>query len=154
MDAPMSMPVGERSVSHWIEMDLFYWGQRDRRMLAKLRTMAVPERQSVTPAAFKKLERLSDQLDTASDASETTTKELQHARRTAKNVTRDLHLQQRSDDTTSKRKRSKDHSTEDGRSKAAVELGRKGGAARAKTLTRRQRSTLARKAARTRWNKR
>ncbi len=43
--------------------------------------------------------------------------------------------------------------TDDGKSKAAVELGRKGGAARAKTLTRKQRSALAMKAAKTRWNK-
>jgi hypothetical protein len=32
-------------------------------------------------------------------------------------------------------------------------LGRKGGAARAKTLTRKQRSSLAMKAAKTRWNR-
>ena len=41
--------------------------------------------------------------------------------------------------------------TEDGKNKAAVELGRKGGAARAKKLTKEQRSEIARKAAEKRW---
>ena len=41
--------------------------------------------------------------------------------------------------------------TEDGKSKAAVELGRKGGAARAKTLSATKRSAIAKKAARARW---
>lgn len=43
--------------------------------------------------------------------------------------------------------------TEDGRSKAAVELGRKGGAARAKSLSRKARRDIARKAATSRWRK-
>jgi hypothetical protein len=43
--------------------------------------------------------------------------------------------------------------TEDGRSKAAVELGRKGGAARAKSMTRKRRVEIAKKAARSRWVK-
>ncbi len=42
---------------------------------------------------------------------------------------------------------------EDGKNKAAVELGRKGGAARAKKLTKEQRSEIARKAAAARWSK-
>ena len=106
----------------------------------------------MNPDALKKLEKLSDQLDTAKDASEATTKEVQHARRIAENVKRDVRLQH-PDSTKRKRKRSKDRYTKDGKSKAAVELGQKGGAARAKTLTRQQRSALARKAAKTRWNR-
>jgi hypothetical protein len=108
----------------------------------------------MNPNALKQLETLSDQLDTAEDASAATTKEVQHARRTAEKVKRDVRLQQRADYTEGKRKRSKDRYTEDGKSKAAVELGRKGGAARAKTLTRQRRSALATKAAKTRWNRR
>ncbi len=42
----------------------------------------------------------------------------------------------------------------EGRSKAAVELGRKGGAARAEKLTPMRRSEIARKAAAKRWSKR
>ena len=42
---------------------------------------------------------------------------------------------------------------DEGKSKAAVELGRKGGAARAVKLTKEQRSEIARKAAVTRWAK-
>jgi hypothetical protein len=113
----------------------------------------LPHRQSINPNAIKKLENLSDQLDTAMEASEATTKEVQHARRTAQKVTRDVRLQQHSVDARRKRKRPKDRYTEDGKSKAAVELGRKGGAARARTLTGQQRSALATKAAKTRWNK-
>ncbi len=41
--------------------------------------------------------------------------------------------------------------TEDGKSKAAVELGRKGGAARAKKLSKKRRSEIARQAAQKRW---
>lgn len=41
--------------------------------------------------------------------------------------------------------------TEDGRSKAAVELGRKGGLARAKSVNKADRVKIAKKAARTRW---
>lgn len=41
--------------------------------------------------------------------------------------------------------------TEDGKSKAAVELGRKGGLARAKATNRAQRIKIARKGAKARW---
>ena len=41
--------------------------------------------------------------------------------------------------------------TEDGKSKAAVELGRKGGAARAKSLSAKKRREIAKLAARSRW---
>ncbi len=41
--------------------------------------------------------------------------------------------------------------TEDGKSKAAVELGRKGGKARAEALSSAKRKTIARKAAAARW---
>jgi len=102
--------------------------------------------------ALKKLEKLSDQLDTAKDASEATTKEVQHARQTAKKIKRDVR-HQHPDDAKPKRKRSKHPDTGDGKSKAAVELGRKGGAARAKKLTQQQRSAVAKKAAKIRWNK-
>ncbi len=44
-----------------------------------------------------------------------------------------------------------DKATDDGKNKAAVELGRKGGRARAKTLTAKERSEIARKAAKKRW---
>jgi len=44
-----------------------------------------------------------------------------------------------------------DETTEDGKNKAAVELGRKGGAARAKKLSKNRRSEIARQAARKRW---
>ncbi len=43
--------------------------------------------------------------------------------------------------------------TEDGKNRAAVELGRRGGAARAKKLTKEQRAEIARKAAAKRWGK-
>ena len=43
--------------------------------------------------------------------------------------------------------------TEDGKDKAAVALGRKGGAARAAKLSKKQRADIARKAARKRWGK-
>lgn len=46
-----------------------------------------------------------------------------------------------------------DELTEDGKNKAAVELGRKGGAARAKKLNEEQRAEIARKAAAKRWGK-
>ena len=42
---------------------------------------------------------------------------------------------------------------DDGKSKAAVELGKKGGAARAKKMTPKRRSQIARKAAKARWGK-
>jgi hypothetical protein len=41
--------------------------------------------------------------------------------------------------------------TDDGKSKAAVELGRKGGHARAKSMSKRRRADIARRAARSRW---
>jgi hypothetical protein len=122
--------------------------------------MATPQR-PMNADALKKVEKLSDQLDTAEDASEATTKaseattkKVRHARRTNENVKRALRRLQRPGSTKPKRTRSKDRYTGDGKSKAAVELGRRGGAARAKTLTRQQRSVLAMKAAKTRWNKR
>jgi len=40
---------------------------------------------------------------------------------------------------------------EDGKNKAAVELGRKGGLARARSISKRQRTKIAREAARKRW---
>jgi hypothetical protein len=43
--------------------------------------------------------------------------------------------------------------TEDGKNKAAVELGRKGGLARAKGLSTKKRRAIAKKAALTRWAK-
>jgi hypothetical protein len=132
---------------------VFSFGLRDRRRSATLSPVAVPQRQSTNRDPLKTLDKLSHQLDTATDASEATTKEVQHARRTAEKVKRDVRLQQRPVDPNRKRKRSHDRYTEDGKSKAAVELGRKGGAARAKTLTRKQRSSLAMKAAKTRWNR-
>ncbi len=45
-----------------------------------------------------------------------------------------------------------DETTEDGKSKAAVELGRKGGAARAKKLSKKRRADIAKKAAKARWS--
>lgn len=42
---------------------------------------------------------------------------------------------------------------DDGKNKAAVELGRKGGQARAAKLTKKQRSEIAKKAAEARWTK-
>lgn len=44
-----------------------------------------------------------------------------------------------------------DTDQDDGKNKAAVELGRKGGTARAKSLSKKQRSEIARKAAEKRW---
>ncbi len=46
-----------------------------------------------------------------------------------------------------------DELTDDGKNKAAVELGRRGGKARAEKLTPKQRSEIARKAAAKRWKK-
>ena len=46
-----------------------------------------------------------------------------------------------------------DETTEDGKNKAAVELGRKGGAARAKKLSKKRRSEIAKYAAAKRWTK-
>ena len=119
---------------------------------ARLQPMAVSQRQLRNPSALKTLEKLSDQLETAEDASEATTKDVQHARRTAEHLLHDVR-HQRHDVTTRTRTRAKHRSTQNGKSPAAVELGRKGGTARAKALTRRQRSVLATKAAKTRWNK-
>ena len=47
-----------------------------------------------------------------------------------------------------------DETTDDGKNRAAVELGRKGGQARAKKLTKKQRAEIARDAAKARWSKR
>ena len=44
-----------------------------------------------------------------------------------------------------------DETTDDGKNKAAQELGRMGGQARAKKLSKKQRVEIARKAAKTRW---
>ena len=44
--------------------------------------------------------------------------------------------------------------TDDGKDKAAVELGRKGGAARAKSMSARKRREIAKHAARKRWGRR
>jgi hypothetical protein len=114
----------------------------------------MPLGQSANPDALKALKKLSSQLDTATDASEATTTKVRRARRAAETVKRAIRLQQRPRAAEGVRKRAHDRYTEDGKSKAAVELGRKGGAATAKTLTRRQRSALAVKAANTRWNQR
>lgn len=127
------------------------FGQRDRQCLARL--WEVPKRKSMIPAALKKLGKLSDQLDTARESSEATTKEVQHARRATDDVKREVRLQQNPTAAKIKRKRSKVRHAEDGKSQAAVELGRKGGAATAKTRTGRERSALATKAAKTRWNR-
>jgi hypothetical protein len=113
--------------------------------------MATPQRQATD--ALKKVEKLSDQLDTARDASEVTTKKVRDARHTVETIKSAVRLQLSPGSPTRKLKLSKDRSTTDGKSKAAVELGRKGGTARAKALTRHQRSALAIKAAQTRWNK-
>lgn len=45
-----------------------------------------------------------------------------------------------------------DEAPDDGKNKAAQELGRKGGAARAKSLTKEKRAEIARNAAKKRWN--
>ena len=47
-----------------------------------------------------------------------------------------------------------DELTDDGKNKAAVELGRKGGRARAKKLSKKRRANIARDAAKARWSKR
>jgi len=46
-----------------------------------------------------------------------------------------------------------DTPTDDGKNKAAQELGRKGGAARAKTMTPERRAEIAKKAAASRWKR-
>jgi hypothetical protein len=89
--------------------------------------------------ALKTLKKLSDQLDSAKAACETTTREVRHARQTTEKAKRDV------------RGTRKRPSTSDGKSLAAVELGRKGGAARARKLSQRQRSAVAKKAAKSRW---
>jgi hypothetical protein len=133
--------------------------QRTRRIPERLVAMALAQRPSPKSRTLKKLQILSDQLDTATDASEATTKasavttkEVRHARRTVEKAKRDVR-QQQAGDIARTRKRSSERYTEDGKSRAAVELGRKGGAARANRLTPPQRSALAMKAAKTRWNK-
>ena len=45
------------------------------------------------------------------------------------------------------------HSTDNGKNKAAVELGRKGGLARAKSISKTRRAEIARRAATSRWRK-
>jgi hypothetical protein len=107
--------------------------------------------QTKNAGTLKKLEKLCDQLDTAKDTSEATTKEVQRAQRTTEHVKDDVHLRQSPNSTKGKPKRSMARRTKDGKSKAAVELGRKGGHATAKTLTGPQRSALATKAAKARW---
>ena len=47
-----------------------------------------------------------------------------------------------------------DELTDDGKNKAAVELGQKGGRARAKKLSKKRRANIARDAAKARWSKR
>ena len=47
----------------------------------------------------------------------------------------------------------KDEFTDDGKNKAAVELGQKGGQARAKKLSKKRRTEIAKKAAKARWKK-
>ena len=46
-----------------------------------------------------------------------------------------------------------EETTDDGKNKAAVELGRKGGQARAEKLSKKRRAEIAKKAARARWNR-
>ena len=46
-----------------------------------------------------------------------------------------------------------DETTDDGKNKAAVELGRKGGQARAKKLSKKRRAEIAKKAAQSRWGR-
>ncbi len=46
-----------------------------------------------------------------------------------------------------------DELTDDGKNKAAVELGRKGGQARAKKLSKKRRAEIAKKAAQSRWGR-
>ncbi len=46
-----------------------------------------------------------------------------------------------------------EETTDDGKNKAAVELGRKGGQARAKILSKKRRAEIARAAAKKRWSK-
>ena len=116
---------------------------------ATLQAVSIPQNRDT----LKKLEKLSDELDTAKDASEATTKEVQRARRTTQTVKRDLRLKLQTDHPDRKRTRSKDRNTQDGKSEAAVVLGQKGGAARARALTPQQRSALAMKAAKTRWSR-
>jgi ABC-type hemin transport system substrate-binding protein len=105
-----------------------------------------PHRQSSLDT-LKKLDKLTDELETAKHASEITTKEVQHARRTTQRVKRDVRVQ-----LLAERNGRKGRNIKGGKSEAAVELGQKGGAARAKMLTAKQRSALATKAAKVRWN--
>jgi hypothetical protein len=113
--------------------------------------VTLSQRHSPNPDALQKIEKLSDQLDAAQDASEATTKEVQHARRTAQTMKRAVLMHRPPGGPKRKHKHIKDPPTVFRKSKAAVELGRKGGAARAKTLTKEQRSALATKAAKARW---
>ena len=111
-------------------------------------------RQRQTNPTLNKLEKLSGELDTAKRTSEATTKEVQHARRMTQSVKLDVRRQVHTAHVGRlgrQKKASKKRSTRAGRNKAAVELGQKGGEARARTLTPKQRSVLAAKAANARW---
>ena len=107
--------------------------------------------QRQTNPTLKKLEKLSGELDTAKRTSEATTKEVQHARRMTQSVKLDVRRQVHTAHVGRQKRSSKKRSTRAGRNKAAVELGQKGGEARARTLTPKQRSVLAAKAANARW---
>jgi hypothetical protein len=98
-----------------------------------------------------KLEKLSDELDTAKRTSEATTKEVQHARRMTQSVKLDVRRQVHTAHVGRKQRGSRKRSTRAGKNKAAVELGQKGGEARARAMTPKQRSVLAVKAAHARW---
>jgi hypothetical protein len=113
---------------------------------ATLWSVPTSQRQSSLDT-LKKLDKLTDELETAKHTSEATTKEVQHASRTTQRVKRDVRVQ-----LLAERKRPKGRHIKGGKSKAAVELGQKGGAARARILTAKQRSDLATKAAKIRWN--
>jgi hypothetical protein len=107
--------------------------------------------QRQTNPTLKKLKALSDELDTAERTSEATTKEVQHARRMTQSVKLDVRRQMHTAHVGRKHRGSKKRSTSTGKNKAAVELGQKGGRARARTMTPKQRSVLAEKAANARW---
>jgi len=106
--------------------------------------------QRQTNPTLKKLKKLSDELDTAERTSEATTKEVRHARRTTQSVKLDVRRQLHTAHVGRKRKGALKRSRA-GKNKAAVELGQKGGRARARTMTPKQRSVLAEKAANARW---
>jgi hypothetical protein len=134
----LPLRIGLRNVSHL--------GLRLRLYSATLQSVPTPHRQSSLDT-LKKLDKLTDELETAKHASQVTTKEVQHARRTTQRVKRDVRVQ-----LLAERNGRKGRNIKGGKSEAAVELGQKGGAARAKMLTAKQRSALATKAAKVRWN--